>query len=169
MLYHPFPIIIALGSNLDPTRQTFERSCALLERRGIRMIRRSRLYWTRPWGVTDQPPFMNAAVAVHTRWTPREILRLCLDVENQLGRRRLRPWGPRRIDLDLLLYGGLRLQTAELTLPHPRIAQRDFVLAPLIDLGVPPSPAIAPRGWEFLLRELPAHERTIIHSESWRT
>lgn len=159
--------MIALGANLGAPRAALERACALLERGGVRVARRSRLYWTRPWGVTDQPAFLNAAVAVRTGLRPLELLRRCQQAEATLGRRRLRHWGPRVIDLDLLIYGGVTLAHPDLTLPHPLIARRDFVLAPLIDLGVPPVAAVAPRGWRALLRDLSPKERTIIHSEPW--
>lgn len=165
--FHPFPIVLALGGNLGPPRETLERACTLLARAGIRICRRSRLYWTRPWGVTDQPPFLNAAVSVQTALRPLELLARCQGVENELGRRRERHWGPRRIDLDLLLYGSLSLRHPSLTLPHPQIARRDFVLAPLADLGVPPVAAVDPRSWSGLLADLPADQRTIIRSAPW--
>lgn len=165
--YHPMAIIIALGCNIGPRRETFELACGHFERLGVHVERRSRLYWTRPWGVTDQPDFLNAAVAVRTRWRPLELLRICLHVEQLLGRRRARRWGPRRIDLDLLLYGNHRLDRPELTLPHPGIPRRDFVLEPLIDLGVAPPAHLAPRGWRALERQLGDAERSIIRAQPW--
>lgn len=167
MQHHPFPIIIALGSNLGDRRGTLEQACALMARRGIQVTGRSRLYWTRPWGVLDQPAFLNAAVAVRTRLLPGELLDRLLAIEQELGRRRTVRWGARRLDLDLLLYGWVRCQTPKLTLPHPQIARRDFVLAPLIDLDVPPPLALAPQGWRCLLEQLPQSERTLIASAPW--
>jgi 2-amino-4-hydroxy-6-hydroxymethyldihydropteridine diphosphokinase len=161
------PIVLGLGCNTGPRRATLERSVALLEQCGVRILGRSRLYWSRPWGVTDQADYLNAAVSVQTGLRPQALLSLCFQVERQLGRRRKRKWGPRRIDVDLLLYGAQRIALPGLKAPHPYIAQRDFVLAPLIDLGVPPVFAVAPRGWRALLRDLPVHERTLIHSEPW--
>jgi 2-amino-4-hydroxy-6-hydroxymethyldihydropteridine diphosphokinase len=111
---------------------------------------------------------MNAAVAVKTRLAPLALLNRCRAIENQLGRRRILHWGPRSLDLDLLLYGNARLDTPALKLPHPRIGERDFVLAPLIGLGIPPLNSLAPQGWKILLDRIPAAERTIIHSEPWR-
>ena len=159
---------IALGANLGPLGETFDRVCRLLERQGIAIESRSRLYWTRPWGVTDQPPFLNAALAVATRLSPLALLWICQQIERRLGRRPGQRWGPRRIDLDLILYGRCRVNDDRLRLPHPRIAERDFVLAPLIDLGVAPDPAVAPGGWVRLLGDLPPSQRTILHSEPWR-
>ena len=164
---HPFPIVIALGGNLGDRRETIERSCALLERGGVRVLCRSRLYWTRPWGVAEQPPFLNAAIAVRTSLRPLELLWRCRAVEAELGRRRALHWGPRRIDLDLLVYGSLALQHPELTLPHPMIPRRDFVLAPLIDLAIPPSPAFSSCPWGSLLHALPPEDRTITWSAPW--
>jgi 2-amino-4-hydroxy-6-hydroxymethyldihydropteridine diphosphokinase len=157
-----------MGSNLGDRRQTLDLACTLLERGGVRIISRSRLYWTRPWGVTDQPPFLNAAISVKTHLRPLELLWRCLQVEAELGRRRLVHWGARRLDLDLILYGNMREARPELTLPHPLLARRDFVLAPLIDLNAPPPASVAPRGWGALLAELAPEERTIVCSAPWR-
>ena len=168
LLYQPFPIVLALGSNLGPRRETLEWACRLLERAGVRIVRRSSLYWTRPFGVRDQPVFLNAAAAVQTLLSPIRLLDLCLHVEARLGRRRRIHWGARRIDIDLLLYGDLVLSVSGLSLPHPGIARRDFVLAPLIDLQAPPPRSIAPRGWGALLRELPDPARTVIRHQPWR-
>lgn len=165
---HPFPIVIGMGGNLGDTRATFGLALAAMARLGIEPLRTSRLYWTRPWGVTEQPPFLNAAVAVKTPLSPTELLNRLHAIEHELGRRRTLRWGPRRLDLDLLLYGEVRLDTPELALPHPRLAERDFVLAPLIDLNVAPSVSLAPQGWKALLARIPPAERTIIRSEIWR-
>ncbi|MCL5269428.1 MAG: 2-amino-4-hydroxy-6-hydroxymethyldihydropteridine diphosphokinase [bacterium] len=161
------PIVIALGSNMGDRRAMLERACERMEVLAILVRRRSRLYETRPWGITDQPGFLNAAVLVKTSHPPESLLDALLKIESELGRRRLARWGPRPIDLDLLLYGGLCLDTPRLTLPHPGIAQRDFVLAPLLDLEVAPHPAVAPGGWRALLDAIPDAERTILRNEPW--
>lgn len=165
--YHPFPIVLGLGGNLGPVREAFGQAERLLERLGVVIVNRSRLYHARPWGVADQPDYLNAAIAVKTRLQPLQLLWLCLHVESTLGRRRRLRWGARRIDVDLLLYGNLVMNHPRLKLPHPRLARRDFVLQPLVDLGVPPHPAIAPAGWRALLRALPRSERMIYHVEDW--
>ncbi len=168
MIHHPFPIVLGLGSNLGPGRETLDQACHLLDQLGAPIVQRSRLYHGRPWGgVAEQPDYLNAAVTVATRLRPLELLDLILHIEFELGRRRRRRWGPRRLDIDLLLYGNLQLRHPRLELPHPRLARRDFVLAPLIDLAVPPPLELAPRGWGALLRELPPGERVIYHSERW--
>ena len=167
MIHHPFPIVIALGSNLGPGPETFNLAYRLLERGGVRVMARSRIYWSHPWGVNDQPVFHNAAITVRTSLGPLALLDRCLTIEVQLGRRRRMRWGPRRLDLDLILYGTLHSRRSGLNLPHPYIAQRDFVLAPLIDLGVPPPTAIAPRGWPALMARIPSTQRTLIQAQPW--
>lgn len=165
---HPFPIAIALGANLGPRRETFDQACQLLTEVGVQVVRRSRLYYSRPWGRENQPWFLNGAVAVCTHLRPLEILSRCLWVEWRLGRRREVHWGPRRIDLDLLFYGDLRVETPQLTLPHPGIGARDFVVAPLIDLELPPPHAVAPLGWEKLLAAIPESQRAIERAMPWK-
>jgi 2-amino-4-hydroxy-6-hydroxymethyldihydropteridine diphosphokinase len=163
------PIVLALGCNLGPRRETLEAACRALERSGVRVVRRSRLYCSRPWGFAEQPDFLNAAVQVRTALRPRELLARCLWLESEFGRARgATRWGPRRIDLDLLMYGAVRGDEPLFTLPHLRIAQRDFVLWPLIDLGVAPRHPEFRAGWPALLAALPPRERTVYHSQPWR-
>ena len=166
------PIVIALGCNIGPRREALNRACRLLARHGILVVRRSRLYWTRPWGYVSQPDFVNGAILVRTVLTPRALLARCQAVEMELGRTRGGPgngprWGPRRIDLDLILYGAVRGNESDLILPHPRLAERDFVLAPLLDLGVFPRYHEHRAGWRALLEALPLQARTIKHMERW--
>jgi len=115
---------------------TIRRAVELLDARpGIRVLATSRLRWTEPWGYEDQPPFLNGACAVETMLRPEELLGVLLDVERSLGRRRDGPrFGPRAIDLDLLLYGDETVALHDLTVPHPRLAERAFALEPLLDL-----------------------------------
>ncbi len=103
----------------------------------VRLLARSSDYRTPPWGVTDQPPFINAVIAVATSLGPHELFSRALAVERALGRdrRRERRWGPRTIDLDLLAYDDLELNDADLTLPHPRLFERAFVLVPLAEIA----------------------------------
>jgi len=95
----------------------------------------SKLYKTPPWGIEDQDWFLNACAAVETDLPAPELLEFCLDIEKRLHRVREIRWGPRTIDLDVLAYGNLRFETETLTLPHPRIAERAFVLVPLGDIA----------------------------------
>lgn len=162
------PAVVALGSNLGDSRRLLELAVREMRLSGLQIERASRLYWSRPWGVLDQPPFLNAAVTVRGRWRPLQLLDLLQSVEARFWRRRERRWGPRTLDLDLLLCGSVHVTMQRLTLPHPWIGRRDFVLAPLIDLDVAPDPAVAPMGWRALLAAIPAQERTIYQSEPWK-
>jgi 2-amino-4-hydroxy-6-hydroxymethyldihydropteridine diphosphokinase len=162
--------VAGIGCNLGDRRATMDMALRRMETSGLRVLARSRLYWTRPWGGLAQPDYLNAAMLIRTRRRPLALLALLQGIERDLGRRRRREarWGARRIDLDLLLCGGARLDLPTLTLPHPRLAERDFALAPLIDLRVPPDPRLAPRGWRALLAGLRPNQRNIICSETWK-
>lgn len=100
-----------------------------------RVVRLSSLYETRPWGLANQPDFYNQVAELSTQLAPLELLRHALAIEARLGRQRAVRWGPRTVDIDLLLYDDLQVQTPELTLPHPRMLQRAFVLVPLAELA----------------------------------
>lgn len=131
------PAYVALGSNLDdPPRQiavAFERLAAL---EGCRLVARSRLYRTAPLGPQDQPEFVNAVAGVLTVLEPRDLLRALKRIEVELGRAQpIVRWGPRRIDLDLLLLGDVRMAEPDLTIPHPGLTRRNFVLYPLRDIA----------------------------------
>jgi 2-amino-4-hydroxy-6-hydroxymethyldihydropteridine diphosphokinase len=125
---------VGLGSNLGDREDNLRRALALLEDVGA--IRVSSFRETDPVGVTDQPRFLNAAARVDTALGARELLDRLLEIERALGRDRSREerWGPRTIDLDLLLYGGETIEEPGLTVPHPRLAERRFVLEPLHEL-----------------------------------
>ena len=130
--------LIALGGNVGDVRTTFDRAIACLCRdETVRLVARSADYRTPPWGITEQPPFVNAAIAVATSLTPRELLQRTMDCERQLGldRARKQHWGPRNIDIDILAYDNLVLTDQELTLPHPRMLERAFVLVPLAEIA----------------------------------
>jgi len=126
---------IALGSNLgDREAYLWEALRRLDARNGITIDRVSAVYETEPVGYTDQPLFLNMAAALTTERQPLDLLREMLEVEKELGRVRNVRYGPRTIDLDLLMMEGIRLETEELTLPHPRMMERAFVLVPLLDV-----------------------------------
>jgi 2-amino-4-hydroxy-6-hydroxymethyldihydropteridine diphosphokinase len=128
--------LIALGGNLGDARATLDRAVALLCTQDVRLIARSSDYRTLPWGVADQPPFINLCIAVKTDLAPHALLARAQAVEHALGRDRSheRRWGPRPVDIDLLAYDDLALRTADLALPHPRLFSRAFVLAPLAEI-----------------------------------
>jgi 2-amino-4-hydroxy-6-hydroxymethyldihydropteridine diphosphokinase len=106
----------------------------LLEAGGVRVRAASHVYQNRAIGMGDADPFLNAVVQVETELEPEPLLDLCLSVETQLGRVRTGGWSPRTIDIDVLVYGESRVATERLQVPHPRIAERDFVLQPLVDI-----------------------------------
>jgi 2-amino-4-hydroxy-6-hydroxymethyldihydropteridine diphosphokinase len=122
---------VGLGSNLGDREQTIRQAAAR-----IGATRLSEIRETEPWGYADQPHFLNAVAEVETELGPRELLDFLLDVERDLGRERGsgQRYGPRTIDLDLLLYGEEAIDEPGLTVPHPRLHERGFVLEPLVEL-----------------------------------
>lgn len=121
---------VGLGSNLGDREATIRAALAALP--GVFAV--SELRETDPVGVTEQPAFLNGAVALETELSPRELLKSLLAVERELGRERRERWGPRTIDLDLLLYGAETVDEPGLTIPHPRLHERRFALEPLAEL-----------------------------------
>lgn len=128
--------LIGLGGNLGDVRATLDRAVAAFCDGGVRLTARSSDYQTPPWGRTDQPPFVNLALRVETSLSPEDLLDKALKVEASLGRDRSKSerWGPRPVDIDLLAYDDLALKTGRLTLPHPRLTERAFVLVPLDEI-----------------------------------
>ena len=142
---------VALGANLGDRERSLREAVDRLGRiPGIVVRRLSPVYETDPVGYTDQPAFLNMAAAIGTELEPLDLLRALLAIEREMGRVRKVRWGPRTIDLDLLLYGGVTMNTDELTLPHPRMGERAFVLVPLRDIWEGPS-----FPWESGLRAHP--------------
>jgi 2-amino-4-hydroxy-6-hydroxymethyldihydropteridine diphosphokinase len=130
--------LLGLGGNVGDVRATLDAAIALFVGDAeVQLIARSSDYRTPPWGVTDQPPFINCAIAVETSLPPRALLDRALSVERALGRDRSREerWGPRTIDIDLLACGDLLLNEPDLVLPHPRLFERAFVLVPLAEIA----------------------------------
>lgn len=128
---------VGLGSNLGEREATLWKALeGLGATEGIEVVAVSSFRETDPVGVVDQPRFVNAAAALETSLRPRELLERLLDVERSLGRDRAveKRWGPRTVDLDLLLYGGESIDEPGLEVPHPRLAERAFVLEPLLEL-----------------------------------
>ena len=130
--------LLGLGGNVGDVQATLERAVAMLcDGRDVRLVARSSDYRTAPWGVTDQPPFVNMALAVDTTLTPRALLDRALRVEAMFGRDRAREqrWGPRVLDIDIIAFDGLEVNEAGLMLPHPRVFERAFVLVPLAEIA----------------------------------
>ncbi len=129
--------LLAFGGNVGEVRETFDRALAMLcDGTEVRLKARSSDYATPPWGVEDQPSFVNRCVAVVTRLTPEALLARVQAIEHALGRARAeeRRWGPRPIDIDILAYDDVTRDGADLTLPHPRLFERAFVLVPLAEI-----------------------------------
>ena len=126
---------VALGSNLGDREENLRNALKHLEENEVRVVKVSTFIETEPYGVTDQPGFVNAVCQVETELEPLELLRLLLKIELEMGRVRIRRWGERNIDLDLLLYEDACVVSEELTLPHPDMQNRDFVLLPLAEIA----------------------------------
>ena len=127
---------IALGSNLDDPRQHVLTAIDELDVLPFtRVTAKSNLHQTKPLGPQDQPDFINAVVAIATQLAPLALLHECLNLEIRHGRARRERWGPRTLDLDLLLYGDLHLTLPELVIPHPHMYEREFVLKPLAEIA----------------------------------
>ncbi len=124
---------IGLGSNLGDARANLERAMLALEELGA-VTARSAFYRSEPWGITDQPAFVNAAVLLETSLSPRELLGELKRLEAELGRTPTYRWGPRVVDLDILSYGDLVVAEPDLTIPHARLFERAFALVPLAEI-----------------------------------
>ena len=127
---------LGLGSNLGRRARNLSAARRRLRQSGARILRQSRVMETAPWGVADQPGFLNQVVEIDWTGTARQLLRAAKAVEREGGRRPSRRWGPRVIDIDILLFGDQRIEERDLVVPHPRIGERPFVLESLRELGV---------------------------------
>jgi 2-amino-4-hydroxy-6-hydroxymethyldihydropteridine diphosphokinase len=127
---------LALGGNLgDRIAALREAARRIGKLPGTEVIACSRIYETPPWGKTDQAPFANAVLAVRTGLSPEHLLDSALAIEAAMGRERRERWGPRLIDIDVLAHGKARIASPKLTLPHPAMAERAFVLVPLLEIA----------------------------------
>jgi 2-amino-4-hydroxy-6-hydroxymethyldihydropteridine diphosphokinase len=127
---------IGLGSNLGNREENLAKALAYIkDTAGICLTAVSAYIETKPVGYIQQPDFLNAAAAVETLLSPHELLNVCNGIEEMLKRKRTLHWGPRTIDLDILLFGNLVLQDARLIIPHPRMMEREFVLRPLAEIA----------------------------------
>lgn len=126
---------LGLGSNLGDRAGMLSAALSLLSGPDLRIIRTSRVYESPPWGKPDQPPFLNQVVEVETTLSPEMLLARCREIEDALGRVRRERWGPRTIDIDILLYGDLVIETSDLVVPHAELRRRAFVLVPLAEVA----------------------------------
>jgi len=128
---------LCLGANLGERAHTMAAAITALEAAGVAIVARSALYETPPWGPIPQPAYLNQVVAVRSPLAPLDLLDLALAIERRLGRERTREerFGPRPIDIDILLFEGVEMDAPGLTLPHPRLAERAFALVPLVEIA----------------------------------
>lgn len=124
-----------LGSNLGDRPQVLAAAREAIADQAGSIVNQSAVYETAPWGITDQPAFLNQVLEITTSFLPEDLLRIILNIEHDLGRVRYERWGARVIDIDLLYFGQTVMDSARLTLPHPRIQDRRFVLAPLAEIA----------------------------------
>ncbi len=135
MALEPVFATLSLGGNVGDVRESFRFALAALAgTEGVEVVATSSVYCTAPWGKTDQPAFLNMAVLLRVTLSPRALLDLCLDIEHQRGRDRAEKWGPRTLDLDVLTYGEEEIAQEGLTIPHPHLHERAFVLVPLAEI-----------------------------------
>jgi 2-amino-4-hydroxy-6-hydroxymethyldihydropteridine diphosphokinase len=128
-------VYLGIGSNLGNREGNCKRALELIENKGILIRKKSSLYETVPWGIKDQPLFLNMVIAIETELRPKELLKVLQDLETEVGRVKSFKWGPRKIDLDILLYDDLIFHDDTLTIPHPLMHKRDFVLRPLHEIA----------------------------------
>lgn len=145
---------IALGSNLGDKEANLRQALKMLLVKGLQIRSVSSFFKTEPYGVTDQPEFINAVAGVKTDLAPEKLLKLLLDTELEMGRVRLRHWGERNIDLDLLLYDDLIYYSEKLVLPHPDMQNRLFVLQPLSEIAADKIHPVYKKSIQNLLKSL---------------
>ncbi|MDD3852240.1 MAG: 2-amino-4-hydroxy-6-hydroxymethyldihydropteridine diphosphokinase [Syntrophomonadaceae bacterium] len=129
-------VYIGLGSNMGCKRRNIETAIEYITKiPGVNLVKKSSLYETEPWGKTDQDKFLNQVIMIETDSGADELLDRLLETEIKMGRQRFEKWGPRVIDLDILLYGNQVIRTERLRVPHPHMRERLFVLIPLQEIG----------------------------------
>lgn len=126
---------MVLGSNMGDKVGYLKDACKRLEHKAGRILQKSKVYATQPWGNTDQPEFLNMAIRLETKSSPEELMQTILNIEKEMGRVRDQKWDPRIIDIDMVLFADLVIQTPHLTVPHPEMHRRNFVLVPLLDIA----------------------------------
>lgn len=148
-------MILSIGSNIGDRKANIEEAVRLINSLdGTRVLKVSGMYETEPVGYEDQPYFLNICVLINTTQTPMELLDSVHGIENGLKRTRVIRWGPRTIDIDIIIYGNVKMDTNELTIPHPRYQQRAFVLRPMADIWdyegeIPEDKSVVRVPWEF--------------------
>lgn len=150
---------LALGTNIEPRESFLRRALEFLRKERIHIIKESSIYETAPVGYTEQADFLNMVVEVNTVHSSEELLNICQAIEKELGRERLIRFGPRTIDLDILVYNDENKKTERLTIPHPRMHERGFVLIPLHEIAPDLKLPLLDKTTGELLDGLPAKEK----------
>lgn len=154
-------VYLALGSNVGDPKQHIAQAIELLNT-SVSEIRQAHIYRTKPVGHTDQADFLNTAISGQTQLSPEELLTFIKQAEQKLGRVERFRWGPREIDIDLIIYGNSVQEAPALTLPHPAFRERDFVLQPLKDLAPDLKDPVSGQTVSELLQAIPPSERSIV-------
>lgn len=154
---------ISIGSNIGEREMYLEEAVkALRERKDTVVEKVSSIYETAPVGYTDQADFLNIVIAIQTTLSAGDLLKVCQGIEQELGRKRTIRWGPRTVDLDILLYNEEKIETETLIVPHPRMAERAFVLIPLVEIA---PTKVNPLNGELYSQEEAVHEEGV---KIWR-
>jgi 2-amino-4-hydroxy-6-hydroxymethyldihydropteridine diphosphokinase len=131
-------VVLGLGSNVGTRSRNLSAARRRLREKGVRIRRHSQVIETEPWGVSDQPRFLNQVVEGEWNGSPRQLLRVAKAVEREGGRAETKRWGPRTVDVDILFFDDEKVNEPDLVIPHPRIQERPFVLQSLDELGINP-------------------------------
>jgi 2-amino-4-hydroxy-6-hydroxymethyldihydropteridine diphosphokinase len=145
-----FNTFLHLGTNQNDRLGNLERAFTEIEEKIGVIIRKSSIYETEPWGLTNQEMFLNIVIEVKTKLNPDDLLSSIKGIENEMGRIKTEKWGPRNIDIDILTFGDLKIDSENLKIPHPQIQNRNFVLIPFMEL----EPDLVLPGYENSIEEL---------------
>ena len=151
-------ILMSLGSNTGNRLIILTKALSELERSGFCIIDRSKIWETSPWGFTDQPRFLNMCLCAETELTSEEMIKTIKNLEIKLGRRQSIKWGPREIDIDIIAIGEMVIETPDLSVPHPHMHERTFVLIPLKEIAPQFRHPVTGKTLDEMILELPAEK-----------
>jgi 2-amino-4-hydroxy-6-hydroxymethyldihydropteridine diphosphokinase len=154
-------VYLGLGSNVGDCRAQIEKAIELLTKK-VTVQKLAPLYRTKPFGLLNQADFLNSAIMGQTDLNPEELLAFVKEIEQQVGRVKRVRWGPREIDIDIIMYGSLIYHSHSLTIPHPGFVERDSVLVPLIDLDPELRDPVSGKTVTNLLKQLPLESRSVV-------
>ncbi|MCZ2099997.1 MAG: 2-amino-4-hydroxy-6-hydroxymethyldihydropteridine diphosphokinase [Chitinophagales bacterium] len=130
-----FTYYLHLGSNVGDRKQMLLQAIEAIQKQIGKVVKKSSIYETEPWGLIDQPDFYNMAIEVNSKFSPEDVCKITKTIEKEMDRRKEVHWGPRNIDIDILYCGDFIIETPVLTLPHPQIYNRNFVLIPMMEIA----------------------------------